>query len=457
MKRSKILPAIGLSVLIACPITVLAADSLDSVNQGFTDETSALGFTLENFFTAALNYSPGLRIAEEMLNIGSARKRAANGRLLPQLAANANVNDNRRSSVNQLQKFDGSRYSVQLTQVLFNWRDFAARNEAYLLEDQAEAEYYVQLSALLTDVAEKYFDVLQSEDALESIRSELNAVTNQLNLIQSYYDRQLAQITDLYEARARLAAVQAEQLVLQSELALTRDALRSATGVTAGQLYRLSESVEIPVLEDSIDYWVRQARNNSHLIQAGRYAMQAAGERVSGSRGAYMPDVSLVVQRQDTDLGFDNSPIDLTETTFIGVTVSIPLFAGGSNRAAVSEAISRRNIARNELRQIQLDVSERTRAAYLLVKSTEVQTQAAQKLVDSTALSAEAMQQGFELGTVTSVDVLNALRNQFQAERDFQRTRYEHVKLLLILKREAGTLTADDLIEVGVWLTPPEA
>ena len=43
------------------------------------------------------------------------------------------------------------------------------------------------------------------------------------------------------------------------------------------------------------------------------------------------------------------------------------------------------------------------------------------------------MQQGFNLGTVTSVDVLNAIRDQYQAERELQRIRYEHINLLLLL------------------------
>ena len=82
------------------------------------------------------------------------------------------------------------------------------------------------------------------------------------------------------------------------------------------------------------------------------------------------------------------------------------------------------------------------------------QIEAARILVESTELAAEAMQQGFELGTVTSVDVLNALRDQFTAERDLQRTRYEQITYYLFLKRETGVLTAEDMIEVGAWLEP---
>ncbi len=434
-----------------------AAERLPELNNRNTsiDEIS-VGSTLEEFFSAAINYSPRLRIAEETLNIGSSRKQAANGRLLPQLRANASVSDNRRTDSVGLQTFDGQRYSLQLTQVLFNWQAYSARGAASFTENQLESEYYGELSNLLTDVAEKYFDVLQASDALDSIAGELEAVQNQLDQIQNLYDRQLAQITDLYQAQASLAAVEAEQLNLQSDLALREEALRSVSGVTAGDLFSLSDDATIPPLEGSINYWVNQAEQNNHQIIAREFAVKAADKRVDERRGAYMPQVTFIVQRQDSDVGFDNAPVGRTDNTYIGLDVSIPLYAGGSNRAAVREATSQQRIAESELRQTQLDAGERVRTAYLQVQSAETLIAAAEKLVESTELSSTAMQRGFELGAVTSVDVLNAVRDQYRAQRDLQRTRYDHVKFLLMLKRETGMLTADDMLEVGSWLEAPE-
>ena len=426
-----------------------------SVAQDY-DSAGKTGSTLEDFFSAAVEFSPTLQIAEEGLNIGSARRRAANGRLLPQVSARASISDNRNESQGRAQQtFDGERFSVQLTQTLFNWQAFAARSQAYLIEDQLEAEYYGELANLLTEVAEKYFNVLQSTDALESIASELGAVSNQLAQIQSLYDRQLARVTDLYQVQANLAAVEAEQLQLQVQLALSREALFSVSGLTAGELSGLRENVDIPPLENSISFWVNEAKKNNHQIRAQKFAVSAANKRIDERRGAYMPQVNFIVQRQDSNLGFENILINQTETTYLGLDLSIPLYAGGSNRAGVSEAASQHRIAESELRQIQLEASESVRSAYLQVQSAETLIQAAQKLVESTTLSSTAMQRGFELGAVTSVDVLNALRDQFRSERDLQQVRYEHVKYILLLKRETGLLTADDMLEVGGWLEAP--
>jgi outer membrane protein len=414
------------------------------------------GQSLEDFFTAALGYSTQLRLAEEQLKIGAARRRQASGQFLPQISASLSNNENRRKLSNRVSEFPGERYSLVLSQVLLNWQASAARKRAVAEESQAEAAYFHQLASTLTEVANRYFTVLQAQDALTSISQELEAVLAQLELVESLYELQQAQITDLRQAQASLTRVQADQIRLESELAVAQESLRSVSGLNVGTLYTLRENVTIPKVENSVQYWVNTARQNNQEIAARRYAVQAAREGVAEQEGAYLPAVRLIAQRQDSDLGFDNALQPETETTFIGLDVTVPIYSGGVRKAQVEEARSRRNIAEIELQSTELLNGERVRSAYLLAKASASMTEAAEALVESTTIAAEAMQEGFNLGTVTTVDVLNAVRDRYQAERDLQRTRYEHIAQILQLRLEAGILEADDMMEVGSWLEPPQ-
>ena len=247
-----------------------------------------------------------------------------------------------------------------------------------------------------------------------------------------------------------------EQLQLEAELAINQERLRSISGLAVGPLNKLATDVQIPPLSETQDYYVLKAQESNHLVQAQKYALRAAEEGISERRGAYMPEISLIAQRQDADVGFDNLPMNRRDNTYVGLNFSIPIYAGGSNRAGVSEAYSRRNIAESQLRVSQLEARELVRSAYLQIQASDAQTEAAKVLVESTILAAEAMEQGFSLGTVTSVDLLNALRDRFQAERELQRIRYDHIRYLLLLKRETGTLSAEDLVEIGEWLVQPD-
>ena len=429
--------------------------------QAAEEDPPMAGETLEEFFGAAINYSPRLGAAEENLNVVQARKRMATGNLLPQLNAATSITENRRTSIDpffgfeSLRSFDGERSFVRLSQTLFNWQAFSTRKQASLTEDQVEAQYYYELAFLLSDTAERYFNVLQAQDALDSIAAELEAVSNQLAQVESLYNLQLAQVTDLYQAQANLAYVKGQQLQLQKDLALAREALRAISGLEPGRLHTLRDEVEVPEIEGSVQYWVGLALENNQQIRALEYAERVANERISERMGAYFPQVSLLALRQKTNVGFDNVPIDQADITYLGLDVNIPIYSGGTRTAQVREARSQHRIAEHELRRIELETREIVRSAYLQAKAGDTLIEAAESLVESTELSATAMQQGLELGTVTIVDVFIAVRDRFRAQRDLQRARYDQIKAMLVLRREAGTLEAEDLLEVGEWLEQP--
>mgnify|MGYP001174383913 FL=1 len=456
------LPVFGTRVAVFFTTLIIASISAFAAEGTSGPSSLAVGETLEDFFTAAIDFSPQLRIAEEGLNIGRAREKQTQGQLQPQINANANLTDNTRNSFNQFgqpltEQFDGERFSVSLQQVLFNWQAFAARRRATQIENQLEAEYYFELSRLLTDVAQQYLGVLLAQDSLTSISAEVNAVTNQLNQIRTLFSLQLAQVTDFRQAEASLVATQAEQLRLEAELAIAQENLRAVTGIDVGELYVLSDEREVPEAQNNMQYWVEMAERNNQQVRARRYALEAAEESISESRGAYMPRVNFFATRQESNVGFDNRFLGDIDTTYVGVDVTIPIYAGGTNRARESEARAQRNIAENELRQTELDANASVRSAFLQQQSSKMLTAAAERLVDSTRLFSEAAQQGFELGTVTNVDVLNALRDQFQAERDLQRARYDQINYLLLLKHEAGTLNGGDLTEISRLMVSPDA
>ena len=162
-----------------------------------------------------------------------------------------------------------------------------------------------------------------------------------------------------------------------------------------------------------------------------------------------MPQASLIVERQDSDARFDNALIRESETAYVGVDITIPIYMGGSRGTNLREARSLHSISKGELDQIKLDTSELVRSACLLFKASESAIKAAKSLVKSASKTADPMQRGFNLGTVANVVVLNAIRYQYEAERQFQKTKYDNIKFYLILKREAGSLSAQDMVEVG--------
>jgi len=93
---------------------------------------------------------------------------------------------------------------------------------------------------------------------------------------------------DLYDAQARLAFAQAQQLDLESQLALSREELRAITGVSVGELFRLDPALAIPAVQGSVESWLEQARTGNQQIRAREFAVDAADKMVAQRQGAYI-------------------------------------------------------------------------------------------------------------------------------------------------------------------------
>ena len=108
------------------------------------------------------------------------------------------------------------------------------------------------------------------------------------------------------------------------------------------------------------------------------------------------------------------------------------------------------------LERIARQTERETRDAYLGVISEISRVQALRQAVQSSQTALRATEAGFEVGTRTTVDVLDSRRNLLAAQTNYARSRYDYVLNLLQLKRAAGTLSAEDIVEVNGWLEEGE-
>jgi outer membrane protein len=98
------------------------------------------------------------------------------------------------------------------------------------------------------------------------------------------------------------------------------------------------------------------------------------------------------------------------------------------------------------------DTEREARDAYLGVLSEISRVQALRQALESSQTALQATEAGFEVGTRTTVDVLDARRRLFEAQTNYYRSRYDYILNVLRLKLAAGSLSVEDLQEVNGWL-----
>ncbi len=378
-----------------------------------------------------------------------------------------------RSSTDVKQYWD---YSAELTQTVFRWDQWQALKRADSQVAVAEANYRAAQQDLLVRVSQAYFDVLAAEDTLSAADASLQAYTRQLEQAEKRFEVGLIAITDVQEARAAHDSATADLIAAKRALASSNEALREITGDTYATLVKPAEDMPLdqpqPLDQDG---WVKKALDDNLGVIAARLDSEVAAANVKIAEAGHLPTVDLFAtygetdrQATQTNQAFDpsgtlggvgdkvkGSADSNTTSDVIGLRVNIPVFAGGGTRSKVREQVYLQRAAREKLEGTMRSAERQTRDAYLGVLSEKARVQALQQSVKSNQTALEATEAGFEVGTRTTVDVLDARRRLFEAQRDYARSRYDYLINIVKLKSAAGALAPADLGSINGFLTQP--
>ncbi|GAB4362138.1 MAG: efflux RND transporter outer membrane protein VpoC [Gammaproteobacteria bacterium] len=409
------------------------------------------GADLTDLYDRAKRSDPQLRAAvaaREAAREGSKQSRAL---LYPDVRFTANVAENDEEGA---PSYSSDGWTLSLTQPLYRRDRFVAVSQSDLAAKQAELEYSAAEQALIVRLSERYFDVLAAIDNLEFAQAEKKAISRQLDQTKQRFDVGLIAITDVHEAQARYDLAVAQEIVAQNSLANARIALREVTGEFTGDLQALSDKVPLITPQPAdVESWGSSAVGQNPTVAAVRLSAEAAREEIRRLRAGHYPTLDLVASRNHSDVDGGSLGPRETDSTSLSLQLTVPIYQGGLVTSQTRQAEFSYQQALEGLEQQVRATDRQARNAYLGVLASISQVKALQQALVSSRSALQATEAGFEVGTRTIVDVLNAQRELFRARRDLARARYDYVLNSLRLKQAAGILKESDLLLVNSWLT----
>jgi outer membrane protein len=130
----------------------------------------------------------------------------------------------------------------------------------------------------------------------------------------------------------------------------------------------------------------------------------------------------------------------------------VPLFAGGGTQSVVRQQVYTFRAARERVERSTRETERSVRDNYLGVLSNISRVQALKQAMESSKTSLQATQAGFEVGTRTTVDVLEGQRQLYVTQGDYYKSRYDYLVTRILLEQAAGSLNADDLAKINTNL-----
>jgi outer membrane protein len=352
------------------------------------------------------------------------------------------------------QSYPGWQASLEARQPLFRLDWFARTDRAAAQDALAENGLNDRKQQLLRRVAERYFSVLLAQDEVTQLEAQAKAVQESLDNTQKRFDVDLVPGTDLREAQARNDLTQAQLLSARRALETAQDALDETTGSGRDGLPTLADDVEFPALLPATpESWMHAAAESSAALIRAREQLVVATADAKSRMSAAMPTVDLVASASHSDstkytLG------QLQDDARVGVELTVPLFAGGINASRVREAEARQRAAEAELQRLTLETERQVRQLFRSVQMGYVEVKAYRQAMNSADVAETATRNGYDAGTRTITDVLDAKSRVAQAHLDLHRTRYNQLSNLLQLKQAAGVLSEKDFEGIDLLLRP---
>lgn len=347
----------------------------------------------------------------------SARAQAANvgvgmSAYLPTLSAQGSESRNFSSSAGQATNYNSRSASLTVGYLLFDFGGRAGTLEnAKQLLVAANATRDATLQTNFLTAVQSYYALLSARASVDALQVAEASAKESFAAAEARYLAGVATPVDKLQAQTALSQARLNLITAQGNVRTTQGTLANIMGFDASQPFSLvsfPEAMPDPVIEQDVGKLIEDARHKRPDLRAAEAQIKAAEAQLEATRATGLPSVSLSASSgsQNNIPGMPN-----TNSSSIGVTLSVPLFTGYrntyQNRAAelqIEGKVAARDLLAN---QIALDVWK----AYQALLTNSQALIAANDLVAS-AEQSERMTLGRYKAGVSNMSILDVLNAQ---------------------------------------------
>lgn len=348
-------------------------------------------------------------------------------------------------------------WNLQLTQPLWRATASAALDQAGQQELLAEAQFRLAEQDLILRTAQAYLDVLVAQEAEHVAHLQISAMEQQRSLARRTFEGGTGTVTDVHEAQSRLDLSRAQAVVAGNELQNKLAELTRILGVSHARLAGLRADSPLPRIQpEAAQPWLDSAREQSIQVRIAQATLDVADREIAKSQAAHLPTLEMTASYgSNFSSGSTTSPSDVSvrsRAAQVGVSLNIPLYAGGGVQARVREVLALKGKAEEDLEAARRLAAAQARQAFAGVVNGAAQVQALGSAMVSSKSSLDANKVGYLVGTRINMEVLNAEQQLYATQRDWHKARAEALIQGLRLKAANATLSEADLTAINDML-----
>ena len=417
---------------------------------------------LLDIYNEALENDPTFKAAEYSYLADKEIVVQGRAALLPSITLSGSTNWNEYYQDDVLQQeYNSFSKSARVSQPLFRLDTWFNFKRSKSLTNAAEAEFAYEQQNLILRTAELYFGVLRAIDNLNAAISEEKAIKKQLDQAQQRYEVGLSAITGVQEAQLAYDLSKAARINNEGNLFSAREALNALIGREIFSLDELGEDLQISSpFPNSKEDWVNLALKNNYQLKASYLRKDAAKSNARSAASNHLPKIDIVGSGSDSETnqfnyeGFSINGQGIPVPAVTGrrnyaIQLSVPIFQGGAVSSRRKQAYSQYNQADENTLFTERRIIQEVRSQFSNVNTLVANVNAQKQAVISATSALEATQVGYKVGTRNVVDLLQAEKNLYSAEKNLANAKYDYILANLRLALAAGTIDPGDIIEIN--------
>ena len=279
-------------------------------------------------------------------------------------------------------------------------------------------------------------------DKLRKISQDMAALASQqsaFELSRGRFEAGVSSALDLYQARTVLDAARAEIARYTSQVAQDENALTLVVGSPVpAELLPQALSREITALKEIPPGLPSEVLLRRPDILQAESGLKGANANIGAARAALFPRITLV-----SAVGLGSNELNGlfgggTTSWKFAPQVSLPIFDGGSNRAAVKTAEVDRAIALAQYEKAIQTAFKEVADALAQRGTIDEQLAAQQSLADATAETRRLSQARYDKGVDSYLAVLDSMRAYYTAQQNLIGVRLSRLANLATLYKVLG-------------------
>lgn len=265
-------------------------------------------------------------------------------------------------------------------------------------------------SEVTIDAVNAYMGVIAAREYVKLSKSNVRVLTSHLDMTNDRFALGEVTKTDVAQIKARLSQARAKQLQYEGE---HMNVIAHYVKTIGEDPVDLQMPYSLPILPDSLEKALILAKKHNPQVKgamaghkSGQYALRAA-------TAMYFPNILVDYGRY-----YDRNTMSLVPSNSrTTITLNLPLvYKGGVNIGSYQEAKSSAHKLLYDYEEAMAALQESVVSAINNVETARANVAASKDMVDASSVALEGIRQECQLGSRTTIELLNAEQEHFSAK-----------------------------------------